>query len=292
MNGRTLRCCTGDMANPLNLDPDERQEIDQLAEISLTSLAFVFLGLLVAEYAFALTPEQARWVELAGWVIWLAFALDFIVRFALADAKVAYVRRNWLTVLALVLPAFRVFRAARAVRAVRSLRLARLVTGTNRGANALRRVVGFAGAGYVFVLTVVVWVLGSAGIIYLERGQPGATIGTFPQALWWTATSLIQQGSEQNPVTAEGRVLAVLIMIFALAISGYITAVLAAYLLGRRQENERNAGTRERREHVPSYVPPRAEGGTSRFTYGRHNSPSEAQTRSAQIDSNHPVRVD
>ncbi len=256
------------MAGPFDLDADEREQIDHLAEIGLTALSFVFLGLLVVEYALALTPDQARWVELAGWVIWLIFAGDFIVRFALADAKASYVRRNWLTALALVLPAFRIFRAARAVRAVRSLRVARLVTGTNRGARALQRVIGFAGAGYVVVLAAVVWLLGSAGIVYLERGQPGATVDSYPTALWWTATTLIQQGSQEHPTTAEGRVLAVLIMIFALAISGYITAVLAAYLLGRRQETGQ-AGAQPAQSRLPSYVPARAAKEETRQPAGR-----------------------
>ena len=246
------------MDDPFHLDAEEREQLAHLAEIGLTALSLVFLGLLVVEYAVPLTPARARWLELAGWFIWLVFAIDFVVRFALADAKMRYLRQNWLTVLALALPAFRVFRAARAVRAIRSLRLARLVTGTNRGARALRRVVGFAGAGYVVVLTLVVWVLGAAGIAYLERDQPGATITSFAEALWWSATTLIQQGSERQPATPEGRVLALLLMIFALAVSGYITAALAAFLLGRRQERVDAAAAA--RTHVPAYVPPGPEG--------------------------------
>ena len=247
------------MFDRLDLDAEERAQLADIAEIALTALSLVFLVLLVVEYALQLTPTQARWLELAGWAIWLVFAVDFVVRFALAESKAGFLKHNWLTALALVLPAFRVFRLARAVRAVRSLRLARLVTGTNRGARALRRVVGFAGAGYVVVLTLVVWLLGAAGIVYLERGQDGATISSFPAALWWSATTLIQQGSAQQPVTAEGRVLATLVMIFALAVSGYITAVLAAYLLGRRQDAV-NAAADAARAPVPAYVPPHADG--------------------------------
>ena len=244
------------MRADFHLDPEERKQLSDIVEICLTILALAFLGLLVVEYALQLPPDQARWLELAGWLIWVVFAVDFVVRLALAESKREYLRHNWLTVLALLLPAFRVFRLFRAVRAFRSLRLARLVTGANRGARALRRVVGFAGAGYVVVLTVVIWLLGAAGIVYLERCQDGASITSFTDALWWTATTLIQQGSEQHPVTAEGRVLAVLIMIFALAISGYITAVLAAYLLGRRQD-ETGAAAELHRARLPPYVPPR-----------------------------------
>jgi voltage-gated potassium channel len=240
------------MANHLHLDDEERAQLSALAEIALTALALLVLVLLVVEYALRLTPAQARWLELAGWVIWLVFAADFVVRFALAESKAGYLRRNRLAALSLLLPAFRIFWAARAVRAVRSLRLARLVTGTNRGARALRRVAGFAGAGYVVVLTVVVWLLGAAGIVYLERDRAGATISSFPEALWWSAGTLIQQGSEEHPATAEGRVLAVLVMVFALAVSGYITAALAAYLLGRRQDDGEAAAARSQ---VPDYVP-------------------------------------
>jgi len=118
-------------------------------------------------------------------------------------------------------------------------------------------VVGFAGAGYVIVLTAVIWLLGTAGIVYLERDQASASITSFPEALWWSATMLIQRGSERHPVTAEGRVLATLLMIFALAVSGYITAVLATSLLGRRQDEAAAAASRSRPpEHVPARPQP------------------------------------
>ena len=243
------------MNTGVHLDAEEREQIAHLVEITLTVLSALFLVLLLVEFAAPLSPAQSRWLELVGWFIGLVFAVDFVVRFALAEAKLRYLRHNWLTALALVLPAFRVFRLTRAVRAVRSLRLARLVTGTNRGTRALRRLSGVAGGGYVVLLTVVVWLLSAAGIVYLERGQSQANVTSFPEALWWSATTLIQQGSERHPVTAEGRVLAVLLMIFALAISGYITAALAAFLLGRRQDQaaaEAEAG----RTRIPSYVPP------------------------------------
>ena len=127
----------------------------------------------------------------------------------------------------------------RALRALRALRLVRLVTGTNRGARALRRVVGFAGAGYAVVLSAVVLLLAAAGISWLERGRSDATITSFSGGLWWAATTIIQQGSERHPVTVEGRILAVLLMVYSLAVSGYLTAVLAAFLIGRgRQESQ------------------------------------------------------
>lgn len=234
----------------LHFDREDREALSDLAEVALTVLAFVFVVLLIVEYAFALTPAETRWVELAGWIIWCIFTMDFVTRLALAEDKGRYLRGNWLSALAVLLPAFRVFRIVRAVRVLRGVRTVRLVAGTNRGARALSRIAGFAGAGYVILLTLLVLPLAAAGITWLERGQPHATITSFGAALWWAATTIIQQGSEQNPSTPEGRVLGVLLMVYALAVSGYITAALAAFLLGRRP----STGTADR---IPDLIPDR-----------------------------------
>jgi voltage-gated potassium channel len=220
----------------LHLDDDERQALAALEHLVLTALAFVFLALLLIEFTANLSPAESRWVSLAGWIIWAIFTADFVGRFAFADAKLDFLRANWLSALAVLLPAFRVFRIFETVRAIRSLRLIRAVAGTNRGARALRRIGGFAGVGYVLVLTILVIVLGAGGIAWLERGQPRATITSFWDGLWWAATTVIQQGSQQAPVTPEGRVLAVLLMIYSLGITGYVAGALATLLIGRRRQ--------------------------------------------------------
>ncbi|MFN8556475.1 MAG: ion transporter [Dehalococcoidia bacterium] len=213
---------------------DEREALSQLVDAALTGLSFLFLGVLVVEFATPLTPAQSRWVELAGWLIWAAFAIEFVVRLALAPSKTAYLRGNWIAAVAVVLPAFRVVRVFRAIRAMRSLRLARLVSGTNRGRRALARVAGAGGAGYVAALSLIIWLLAAAAMAWLERGQPAAAIGSFGDGLWWAATTITTLGSQDHPATPEGRVLGVLVMIYGLGIQGYVTATLAAFLLGRR----------------------------------------------------------
>lgn len=219
---------------PAELEPDAGEEISELIDAALTGLSLVFLILLIVEFAAPLSPAQSRWVGLAGWVIWAIFALDFVVRLALAESKARHLRRHWLTAIAVVLPAFRVVRALRALRAVRAIRLTRLVTGANRGMRALGRVTGVGATAYIILLTLILWPLAAAGITWLERDQPNNQITSFWDGLWWAATTIIQQGSERYPVTVEGRVLAVLVMAYSLAVTGYITALLAAFLLGRR----------------------------------------------------------
>ena len=87
-------------------------------------LGFVWLGLLIQELAYSLTPF---W-EQVGTVIWIIFILDFLLRFTLAPEKIPFLKHNWLTVISLFLPALRVFqnRAGAAL----SARSAGCTTGT------------------------------------------------------------------------------------------------------------------------------------------------------------------
>ncbi len=231
-------------------DSDDREALDRLAAGLVTALAFVFLGLIVLELAVPLSPAWSRRVELASYLIWAVFLVDFTVRFVLAEDRVAYLRANWLSALAVALPAFRVLRAARALRVARGLRVARLVTTTSRGARALQRVMGAGGVGYVLAFTVVVVLVAGAGVPSLERGEPGARITSFGEGLWWAATTVTTLGSPAYPVTPEGRVLGLLVMVYGLAVSGYVTAVLAVFLLGLRREQDQDPGLAALREDI------------------------------------------
>jgi hypothetical protein len=77
-----------------------------------------------------------RWVNWAGNIIWVMFLVEFLLRFGIAPAKLTFLQRNWLTLIALALPALRVLRITRALRLLRytrGLKLARLLTSVNRG---------------------------------------------------------------------------------------------------------------------------------------------------------------
>jgi voltage-gated potassium channel len=231
------------------LDQDDRSAISDVAEIIVTVLSFVFLGLLVIEFGFTLSPEHSRRLQFAGWVIWAVFAIEFFVRLLFAEDRIRFFKRNWLPAIAVVLPAARVFRAAQAVRAVRTLRLARLVTGTGRGRRVLSRVFGAGGWGFVAILTVVIIFLSSAGLTSFERTAADSAITTFGEALWWTSAMLFTLGAPVYPVTLEGRLLGLLVMAYGLALSGYITASLAVLLLGLRPDTP-PAGLEDLREEI------------------------------------------
>lgn len=210
-------------------------QLESWLETPMLILGFVWLGLLIYELIWSLSPA----LEWFGTTIWIIFILDFAVKFLLAPAKIDYLKSNWLTALSLLVPAlrvFRIFRIFRFLRAARGIRLFRVLTSLNRGMKALSASFGRRGFGYVVALTTIVILAGAAGMLAFENEADGG-IKTYADALWWTAMMMTTIGSEYFPQTTEGRILCFILALYAFAVFGYVTATLATFFVGRDAEN-------------------------------------------------------
>jgi voltage-gated potassium channel len=217
---------------------DVLARLDGWFELVMVALGLVWLGLVVAELA----TTVPSWLEHVGTAIWAIFVADFVGRLALSDHRLAYLRHNWLALIALIVPALRVFRIARfvsvlrAARAVRGVRAVRLVTTFARARRSVHALLAARNAlGYVVAVTVAIALLGAAGMYAFESG-PGSRFESYGHALWWTTMLLMTMGTEAWPATALGRVLSVLLALYGFAVFGYITAQLASWLIGRKAE--------------------------------------------------------
>lgn len=210
------------------------QRLEDWLEAPMLVLAFVWLALLIVE----LIHGENLLFNFIGTTIWLVFIFDFAVKLILAPDKLTYLRGNWLTAISLLIPALRIFRVFRVFRILRlastgrGLRLVRVVGSLNRGMKALGASLSRRGFGYVISLTVLVTFAGAAGMYAFEHEVPGGLHG-FGESLWWTAMIMTTLGSQYWPQTAEGRVLCVLLALYAFGVFGYVTAALATFFVGR-----------------------------------------------------------
>jgi voltage-gated potassium channel len=245
----------GEEMTTLEHQPDEavRHERETLLEHVhsaldgvMVILSAAWIALLVAEFVGDGLPRS---LDIAVWVIWGIFLVDFAVEFAIAPVKTRYLRTHWLTVVSLVLPALRILRVAavlrvlRGARLVRSVGLLRLLTSVNRGLSSLRDTAARRGVGYVLAATALVLAVGSAGMAWFESpasfASEGIDSGATPlrdygEALWWTAYAMTT-GATSQPATGEGRLLGWLLSLFGLGIFGYLTATLVSHFVGRER---------------------------------------------------------
>jgi voltage-gated potassium channel len=225
------------------LDRERReilQKLEDWLDLPMIILAWVWLVLFAIELTVGLNPL----LQALGTVIWIIFIFDFALTFAIAPHKLAYLKSNWLSAIALLIPALRIFRIARFIRllrgarAARGLNLVRVLTRTNRGMSALGSSMGRRGFGYVVALTLAITLVGAAGMYAFESNTTdGSGLNDYGTALWWTAMLMTTMGSEYWPQTSEGRVLCFFIALYAFAVFGYLTAALATFFIGRDAED-------------------------------------------------------
>ena len=113
---------------PLAAKPIEEERETLLEQIHgaldgpMIVLSVAWVALIVVEFAGdGLAPS----LYAAVWMIWAVFIFNFAIEFTIAPVKRRYLRTHWLTVLSLVLPAFRILRVASALRVLRMARVVR-----------------------------------------------------------------------------------------------------------------------------------------------------------------------
>ena len=209
------------------------EDLDEWLRVPMAILSVVWLIIVLME----LTWGESDMLSTFGLIIWAIFIVEFLIRLFLAPIKGQFLRKNWLTIIALIVPALRMFRALRVVRAARALRGARLVRiiGTaNRSMKTLQTTLRRRHFGYVLGLTVLVIVLGAAGMLSFEpASNVDGGFTSYGHALWWTAMLVSSIGADFWPISMEGRVLTLVLSIYGLAVFGYITASFASFFVGR-----------------------------------------------------------
>jgi voltage-gated potassium channel len=71
-------------------------------------------------------------------------------------------------------------------------------------------------------------------VLDAERGQPDSSIHTYPDALWWAVVTITTVGyGDFSPATAEGRLVAVAMMIGGIGLLGFVTGSVTSWIVDR-----------------------------------------------------------
>lgn len=188
-------------------------------------LALALVPAIVGDYFWGLSERERRVYDGIQLGIWVAFAVDLVVKTGVAPDRIGYLRRNWVIVLLVVVPF------------LRPLRVLRVFVLGGRAAAGFHRLFGIANVLMVAYGLVVV----AATLVYtFERGH-NDQFRSFPDALWWGLVTITTVGyGDKFPITAPGRLSAVLLLIGGIAMFGAVAGHLAALL--SRPGSGSNAG--------------------------------------------------
>jgi voltage-gated potassium channel len=197
---------------------------------------YVLLALLVDTF-FKLPPDIHELLQLLDDGICLIFLAEFFIRFFKAENKTQFMKWGWIDLISSI-PSFpfvrygRLFRLIRLFRILRAFRSVKVIT-----QHIFKdRIKGTLTS--VSLITLLVVIFSSISILLVETDS-GSNIKTAEDALWWSFVTVTTVGyGDKYPVTSEGRLIGVALMVVGVGVFGTFTAFLASWFTRSDSNNE------------------------------------------------------
>lgn len=209
-------------------------------QIALLAFTLAVLLALVADTVFTLPKAVSELLHIVDTFACAVFFVDFCLRFSRAESKLLFMRWGWLDLIACV-PNLEVLRWGRLVRVLRVIRLLRGLRSVQKLLALLFQHRLRGGAASVALTTFLLVSFSSVGILICERPAE-ANIKTAEDAIWWSVTTFTTVGyGDKYPVTTEGRVLAMFLMVAGIGVFGGISGLAASFFLGSQDRPSSDA---------------------------------------------------
>jgi voltage-gated potassium channel len=205
-------------------------------QIFMLGLSVYAVVALLIDLVVKLPPHASRMIQYFDFVVCGLFLLDFAVQFYRAESKLQYMKTGWIDLLASI-PTVDVLRWGRLLRVLRILRVLRAVRGGYKVWSLLFANRGNA-TGSATITILLLLAFSTISILIVEQG-PDANIKTPEDALWWSFTTVTTVGyGDRYPISSEGRVIAVILMLAGIGLLGSFTALIASYFLGSQEAED------------------------------------------------------
>jgi len=202
----------------------ERHEVAW--ELGFGLLALVFVAMAFVEPS---DPGVEAGIVVVEWAITAVFAVEFFGRLWAAPHRAVHLRAHLVDLISVIPPA----RWLRPFRLLRLLRLVRTFAGVSRALAQLPRLANHRGLVWLVAAWLAVTLLASTGMYIAEHGV-NAAFDEPLDALWWGVVTLSTVGyGDVYPVTPEGRVAAMALMVLGIGLYSAITAAVTSYFVSR-----------------------------------------------------------
>ncbi len=194
--------------------------------MSILALLFLFI-FCIENFHLQLAENNIDLINLVGNLIWALFVVDYFIMLTISDNRKSFVKSHLIDLVVVAFPFLRVLRIGLLV-----LMLVKLL-------GELKNKILISVPIYALVTSMLFVTIGAAAVFDAEYRAENANIKSIEDSFWWAAVTIFTVGyGDKFPVTGEGRLYAVALMICGIAIVGTITATLAGWLISQIREVE------------------------------------------------------
>ena len=208
-----------------------------LFQIIILILSIIVLGALGADTIFKLPKEISEILQVLDTSVCVLLLTDFGIRFYKSESKLAFLKWGWIDLIASI-PNIPILRVGRLVRILRIIRLLRAIRATQKITALLLKNKMQTGVASVMLTSFLLVMFCSIGILICEQQDSNANIKTAGDAIWWAVSTITTVGyGDVYPVTSEGRILAMILMISGIGLFGILSGLAASFFIGPKQHS-------------------------------------------------------
>ncbi len=210
-------------------------------DLPLLVIAVGSLPLLLLEIvADRLSDADQNFLIAVNVLVFIAFAIDYIVELTVTDNRAKYVRTQWASLLIVIsqflalLPALGFLGILRGTRALRVIGTLSRVVGIGATSKEQgRKFFKEKAASVAFGMSAFTLITSAVAFTIAEDVGDGRRINSFFDALWWSASTITTVGyGDIYPVTVAGKVIAFFTMLVGVSSLAVVTARIAQFLVG------------------------------------------------------------
>jgi voltage-gated potassium channel len=213
-------------------------------EMTLIALALASIGLLVFELTSEVHPQHQRLIDFLDLSISGVFLIDFLQGFYRSKNRLQYFRKYWYELLSAipmtdhVVRSFRAFRVVRVLRLIQILRMVRVFSRLKVVSGSLDTL-GFQLFSVIIVLFTVVF--SSSVFFFISEHGTNPQVTHLFDAFWWSMVTVTTIGyGDIYPMTTEGRLVAIFLMLSGFGVLGAVTAMISSHMFSVQQDKTRD----------------------------------------------------
>ena len=230
LTGRSVDVRRDDRGSSLT----SNENVSRLLARWRTVLAFIWTAVLIVRLTVPMSPVDRERLVVVNLAIWLVFGLAFFAQLLLASSRSRFLRTHIPDLIAVGLPFVQVVQVARIATFLRPAWLVWIVLVGHRAITEAGELFRRERLWYVLALLGISTFLGAAGVYFFERDIPGTDFATFGDALWWALALGTTVNTSADPVSIEGRAIALALRVIAMGSFGFVTASIASFLVTER----------------------------------------------------------